>query len=127
MCMYIKCRYRRTKIGVLPELMDVVNSSATVNVAKAIGNMDGTVIVPSYDWTTFLAKHINRCVGIKSIHHLRYPGTNKGRLRERDVRLPRSRHTPPRIQLLLTSHSVSHHQGLLSPDNKISLMRHHLS
>ena len=37
------------KIGGLPELMDVVNSSATVNIAQAVGNMDGTVIVPSYD------------------------------------------------------------------------------
>ena len=48
------------KIGGLPDLMDVVNSSGVVNVAQAVGNMDGTVIVPSYDWTTFLAKHIDK-------------------------------------------------------------------
>ena len=58
--------------------MDVVNSSAVVNVAQAVGNMDGTVIVPSYDWTTFLAKHIYKCVGIKSLHHLRFTAEHKG-------------------------------------------------
>ena len=46
--------------------MNVVNSSATVNVAQAVGSMDRTVIVPSYDWTSFLAEHVGKCVGIKS-------------------------------------------------------------
>lgn len=59
-------------------MIDVVNASATVNVAQAVGNMDGTVIVPSYDWTTFLAEHIDRCVGIKSFHHLRFSANRKG-------------------------------------------------
>ena len=73
--MHTTCRYRRTKIGGLPDLIDVVNSSATVNVAQAVGNMDGTVIVPSYDWITFLAEHIGKCVGIKSF---RFSDSNKG-------------------------------------------------
>ena len=76
--MYTTCRYRRTKIGGLAVLASVVNSSATVNVAQAVGSMDGTVIVPTYDWTSFLAEHIGKCVGIKSLHHLRFPGNNKG-------------------------------------------------
>lgn len=46
--MYTTCRYRRTKTGGLADLANVVNSSATVNVAQAVGSMDGTVIVPSY-------------------------------------------------------------------------------
>ena len=76
--MYTTCRYRRTKMGGLADLASVVNSSATVNVAQAVGSMDGTVIVPTYDWTSFLAEHIGKCVGIKSLHHLRFPGNNKG-------------------------------------------------
>ena len=58
--------------------MEVVNSSAVVNVAQAVGNMDGTIIVPSYDWTTFLAEHIDKCVGIKSFHHLRFSADHRG-------------------------------------------------
>ena len=58
--------------------MDVVNSSAVVNVAQAVSNMDGSIIVPSYDWTTFLAEHIDKCVGIKSFHYLRFTAEHKG-------------------------------------------------
>ena len=71
-------RYRHTKIGGLPDLIDVVISSATVNVAQAVGNMDGTVIVPTYDWTSCLAEHVGKCVGIKALHNLRFPSTHKG-------------------------------------------------
>ena len=49
--MYTTCRYRCTKIGGLPDLENVLNSSATVNVAQPVGSMDGTVTVPTYDWT----------------------------------------------------------------------------
>ena len=71
-------RYRRTKVGGLPDLINVVNSSSTVNIAQAVGNTDGTVIVPTYDWTSFLGEHVNKCVGIKSFHHLRFLASHKG-------------------------------------------------
>ena len=104
------CRYRRTKIGGLPELMDVVNSSATVNVAQAVGDMDGTVIVPSYDWTTFLAKHINRCVGIKSFHHLRFTGMMSVR-------------TSPVLKPVSQTSTSPHHHHLI---HALHLLRCHL-
>ena len=34
------CRYRRTKIGGLLDLVDVVNSFATVNVSQVVGKPD---------------------------------------------------------------------------------------
>ena len=67
--MYTTCRYRCTKIGVLPDLENVVNSSATVNVAQPVDSM---YAVPTYYWTAFLAEHIGKCVGIKSFHHVRF-------------------------------------------------------
>ena len=42
--------------------------------------MDGTVIVPTYDWTSFLAEHVGKCVGIKALHHLCFPSTHKGHI-----------------------------------------------
>ena len=72
--MHTTCRYRHTKIGGLPDLIDVVSSSATVNVAQAVGSMDGTVIrldnLPG-------RAHWQVC-RIKSFHHLRFSESNKG-------------------------------------------------
>ena len=70
-------RYRRTKIRGLLDLVDV-NSPATVNVAQVVANPDGTVVVPGYDWTSYLSEHIGKCVGIKSFHHLRFSSSHKG-------------------------------------------------
>ena len=72
------CRYRRTKIDGLLDLVDVVNSSATVNIAQVVGNPDGTVVVPGYDWTSYLSEHIGKCIGINSFHHLRLSSSHKG-------------------------------------------------
>ena len=40
-------RYRRTKVGGLTDLVNVVNSSATVNTTQLIESAEGTVIVPT--------------------------------------------------------------------------------
>ena len=49
-------RYRRTKVGGLTDLVHVVDSSATVNTTQLVGSAEGTVIVPIYDWQSFLAR-----------------------------------------------------------------------
>lgn len=46
--------------------------------------MDGSVVVPTYDWTSFLAEHVDRCVGIKALHHLRFPSTHRGQVLVRE-------------------------------------------
>jgi len=49
----MKKKYRRTKVGGLTDLIDVVNHSAVVNVAQPTGSADGEVVVPTYDWQEF--------------------------------------------------------------------------
>ena len=49
----MKKQYRRTKVGGLTDLIDVVNQSAVVSVAQPIGLADGKVVVPTYDWQEF--------------------------------------------------------------------------
>ena len=71
-------RYKRTKIGGLTDLAVVVNTSANVNTTQLTGTPECTVIVPTYDWQTFLYEHTKKLVGIKSFHHLRFSSTNKG-------------------------------------------------
>ena len=36
------------------------------------------VIVPTYDWQFFLGENLNKLVGIKSLHHLRFSHDHKG-------------------------------------------------
>ena len=71
-------RYRRTKVGRLADLARTVNSSATVNVAQAVGSMDGTVHVPVYDWASYLGERLQKLPGIKSLHHLRFSKDHPG-------------------------------------------------
>ena len=65
-------------MGGLSDLVNIVNSSATVNTTQLVGTPEGTVIVPTYDWQTFLYQHTTKLVGIKSIHHLRFSSEHKG-------------------------------------------------
>ena len=46
--------------------------------------MDGTVVVPTYDWTSFLAEHVVKCTGIKSFHHLRFDSSAPGHVFARE-------------------------------------------
>lgn len=53
----LKQRTRRTFISSLFDIATAVEESASVNVAELVGLHNGTVLVPCYDWTTFLALH----------------------------------------------------------------------
>ena len=47
----------------------MAEQSAVVNTVQLVGDQDGNVIVPMYDWSTFLSDHFTRLVGIKKLHH----------------------------------------------------------
>ena len=74
----LKKRYRRTKVGSLTDLVKVVNESSVVNVAQLTGSEDGTVLVPTYDWQTFLGEYCNKVPGIKKLHHLHFSSATPG-------------------------------------------------
>lgn len=74
----LKKVYRRTKIGGLSDLADVVNKSAVVNVAQLTGTEDGNVIVPTYDWQSYLSSFFSKLKGIKKLHHLRFHADSPG-------------------------------------------------
>ena len=65
-------------MGGLTDLVGVVNTSSTVNTTQLVGSADGTVIVPTYDWQTFLGEHFHKLVGFKSFHHLRFSSQHQG-------------------------------------------------
>jgi len=74
----MKKKYRRTKVGGLTDLVDVVNHSAVVNVAQPTGSADGEVVVPTYDWQEFFTPHLKKVTGIKKLHHLRIESSSPG-------------------------------------------------
>ena len=52
-----KERYQRTFVSSLDDIVEVVNTSADVNVAQLVGSQDGASIVPVYNWVPFLREH----------------------------------------------------------------------
>ena len=73
-----KRRYRRTKVGSLTSIAQVVNDSAECNFAQLVSREDGSTIVPTYNWTDFFAQHLKKIVGMKNYHHFRCMSSEPG-------------------------------------------------
>ena len=76
----IKQRFRRTEVGCVQDIVNVVEQSATVNSAQLIGHENGHIIVPTYDWTGFLAPSFKRIKSIKKFHHFKISSSNPDEL-----------------------------------------------
>ena len=63
----------------LPRTID--NSTVTsVNVTQLCGLHDGSVIVPTYDWASFLDPFFKKLPGVKGYHHFRFSKDAPGRV-----------------------------------------------
>ncbi len=75
----LKQKYRKTDIGSVDSLAKCVDASATCNHVQLVGKSDGTLIVPTFDWSSYFAIHFRRITGIKRFHHFDFdsscPGT----------------------------------------------------
>ena len=49
----VKRKFKRTKVGCLADIADVVTKSATINHYQLVGSQSGKVIVPTYNWVDF--------------------------------------------------------------------------
>ena len=56
----LKKKTRRTFISSLFDIGKAVKESATVNLAELVGLHDGTVLIPPYDWVTFLGQYFKK-------------------------------------------------------------------
>ena len=76
----LKQKYKRTKIGTLEDIAAVVEDSASVNYAQLVGKSDGTILVPSYHWSSFFADTAiqTSLKGISKMHHFRFCATHPG-------------------------------------------------
>ena len=58
----------------------VEKSSTGINKAELLGTHDGTVIVPVYDWSSFLQRFFKRVPNIKKYQHFRFSKDKPGRV-----------------------------------------------
>lgn len=74
----LKRQYKRTKVGSLRSIAEVVNKSADCNHAQLVSREDGSTIVPIYNWTDFFAPRMKKITGIKKRHHFRFKSASLG-------------------------------------------------
>ena len=76
----IKKAYKVTYVSSLYEFARLVETSSTagINKAQLVGTHNGRVIVPVYDWSTFLGQYFKKFPNIKKIHHFRFSKENPG-------------------------------------------------
>ena len=55
-------------------------SAVGVNKAQIVGTHDGRVIVPVYDWVSFLGQYFKKLPGIKKFHHFTLSKKSPGRV-----------------------------------------------
>lgn len=73
-----KQRYRRTFVSSLDDVVDVVNTSADVNVAQLVGTQSGEPVVPVYNWASYLGVHFRSIPHLKQYQHFIFSATHPG-------------------------------------------------
>ena len=75
----LKQKTQKTFISSLFDIARSVEESASVNVAELVGLHNGTVLIPTYDWFTYLGNFFKKLPNIKFFYHFRFhrafPGT----------------------------------------------------
>ena len=76
----IKKAYKVTYVSSLYEFASMVETSSNLGVNKAqrVRTHDGKIIVPVYDWASFLGRYFNKIPHIKKFHHFRFVKDNPG-------------------------------------------------
>ena len=77
----IKKSYKVSYISSLYKFANMMESSNSgINKAQLMGMHDGTVIVPVYDWSSFLEQFFKKVPNIKKYHHFRFCKEEPGRV-----------------------------------------------
>ena len=72
----IKKSYKLTYVSSIYELASLVEKSSTTG--NNVGTHDGRVIVPVYDWVSFLEPYFKKIPNIKKYHHFRFSKASPG-------------------------------------------------
>ena len=69
---------RRTHVEFLSDIVDIVNKSGYINHARLVGTQDGQVLVPTYDWQTYLSPNFKKIPNIKRFHQFIFSADHPG-------------------------------------------------
>ena len=69
-------------VSSLYEFADMVDTSSTVGINKSqlVGTHDGRVIVPVFNWSSYLERYFIKVPHIKKYHHFRFSKDEPGKL-----------------------------------------------
>lgn len=68
----VKQKAWKTFISSLFDITRAVEESTTVNTAEFVGIHNRTVLIPTYDWTTYLGHFFKKIPRLKSYNHFRF-------------------------------------------------------
>ncbi len=74
----LKRLYRRSRVGSIRSIAEVVDNSADCNFSQRVSAEDGSVIVTTYDWTDFFSTKLRKIIGIKKYCHFHFSHTRPG-------------------------------------------------
>lgn len=106
----IKKCYKVNFISSIYELAVMVETLSDIGVNKAqqVGTHDNRIIVPVYDWASFLAWYFNRLPNIKKYHHFCFLKDELGKIYFKESSSSRGQSF-----MLLTDPSIVPQQGIL--------------
>ena len=76
--------FRRTKVGSLQEIAQVVDQSAVCNIPQLIADEKGTTIVPIMNWSNFFSPYLKKISGIKQYHRFHFDSAQPGIVRVKE-------------------------------------------
>ena len=76
----LKKAYKVTYVSSMYELARMVEKSSSVGINKVqlVGTHDGRILVPVYDWASFLGPYFKKIPNIKKYHHFRFTKDRPG-------------------------------------------------
>ena len=80
-----KQKFRRSEVGCLDDIARVVNQSASVNKAQLVATTSNDILVPTSDWTGYLAPYFRRIKSIKTYHHILLDNHSEGKISLRET------------------------------------------
>ena len=72
--------FRSSNVSSLDDIANTISQSSIVNVPQLVGDLEGTVYVPMYNWSNFFEDKMIKTAlkGILQLHHFRFTATHPG-------------------------------------------------